>query len=81
MTSREKFNAFATSRGDGLHPRLRELLDRAAAEPFSEVVVRPDGMLQAGPDPKSEASAPQSKVSVVPVPAPGVGSRARKCRV
>jgi hypothetical protein len=52
MTSLEKFHAFAVARGDGLHPRIRELLDRAADVPFSEVVVRPDGMRQAGPDPK-----------------------------
>ena len=47
------FSAFAASRGDGLHPRLRELFDRTVTVSFSEVTIRPDGMLQAGPDPGS----------------------------
>jgi hypothetical protein len=55
MMSLEKFHAFAVARGDGLHPRLRELLDRAPGVSFSEVVVRPDGMRQAGPDPKPKS--------------------------
>ncbi|WP_426438631.1 hypothetical protein [Bradyrhizobium genosp. P] len=55
MTSRNAFDAFAVARGEGLHPELRELLDRAAARPFSELTVRGDGMLQAGPSPASEA--------------------------
>jgi hypothetical protein len=46
------FNAIAAARGDGLDPRLRELLERAAVSPHSEVVVRADGMLQAGPSPR-----------------------------
>jgi hypothetical protein len=54
MTSFEKFNAFAASRGDGLHPRLRDLLDRAVMSPFSEVEIRHDGMRQSGPNPGSE---------------------------
>jgi len=48
------FNAIATSRGDGLHPKLRELLERTAASSRPVVTVRPDGMLQAGPSPRSE---------------------------
>jgi hypothetical protein len=52
--SLNKLSAFAASRGEGLHPKLRELLERTAAFPFSEIAVRPDGMLQAGPSPKSE---------------------------
>jgi hypothetical protein len=48
------FNAIAAARGDGLNPKLRELLERAAVSPHSEVVVRSDGMLQAGPNPGSE---------------------------
>jgi hypothetical protein len=55
MTSRNAFNAFAAARDEGLHPRLRESFDRAAARPFSELAVRGDGMLQAGPDPASTA--------------------------
>ena len=46
------FNAIAAARGDGLNPKLRELLDRTVASPHSEVVVRSDGMLQAGPSPR-----------------------------
>jgi hypothetical protein len=55
MTSRKAFYAFAATRGEGLHPKLRELFNRTAARPFSELVVRGDGMLQAGPDPSSDA--------------------------
>jgi hypothetical protein len=51
MTSTYQFNAFAASRGEGLHPKLRELLEREAAIPFSEIAIRRDGMLQAGPNP------------------------------
>jgi hypothetical protein len=51
MTSRNAFDAFAAARGEGLHPKLRELFDRTAARTFSELAVRGDGMLQAGPDP------------------------------
>jgi hypothetical protein len=54
MMSLANFNAIAASRGDGLHPKLRELLKRSAASPNSEVAVRYDGMLQAGPNPQSE---------------------------
>ena len=54
MMSLGNFNAIAASRGEGLHPKLRELLDRSAASPYSEVAVRCDGMLQAGPSPQSE---------------------------
>ena len=54
MTSLGKLSAFAASRGEGLHPKLRDLVERAAAVPFVEVGVRPDGMLQAGPAPRSE---------------------------
>jgi hypothetical protein len=45
MTSLNQLNAFADSRGEGLHPKLRDLFDRAAASPFSEVSIRHDGML------------------------------------
>lgn len=54
MTSRDAFDAFAVARGEGLHPKLRELFDRTAARPFSELAVRSDGMVQAGPDPASD---------------------------
>lgn len=49
-----QFNAIAAARGDGLDAKLRELLERAAVSPHSEMVVRPDGMLQAGPNPGSQ---------------------------
>ena len=54
MTSRKALDAFAVARGEGLHPRLRELFDRTAARQLSELTVRIDGMLQAGPDPASD---------------------------
>ena len=54
MCSFHQFSAFAASRGEGLRPELRALLERAAASPFSEVSLRPDGLVQAGPDPESE---------------------------
>jgi hypothetical protein len=57
MTSPIAFDAFAAARGEGLHPKLRELFDRTAARPFSELAVRGDGMLQAGPDPASDTLA------------------------
>jgi hypothetical protein len=34
MTSSNQFNAFAAARGEGLHPKLRDLLQRAAASPL-----------------------------------------------
>ena len=68
MTSRNAFDAFAAARGEGLHPKLRELFDRTAARPFSELAVRGDGMLQAGPNPASDALAvPSSATTSVEV--------------
>jgi hypothetical protein len=63
MCSFHQFNAFATSRGEGLYPKLRALLERAATSPFSEVSLRHDGLVQAGPDPVSEIV--PSRVNVV----------------
>jgi hypothetical protein len=63
MTSFHQFNAFAASRGEGLHPKLRALLERAAASPFSEVSKRNDGMIQAGPSPDSEVVSSQGNVT------------------
>jgi hypothetical protein len=57
MISSNQFNAFAASRGEGLHPKLRDLLERIAVSPFSEIVIRQDGMFQVGPNPESEAVA------------------------
>jgi len=63
MCSFHQFSAFAASRGEGLHPKLHALLERAAALPFSEVALRHDGLVQAGPDPESEIV--PSRVDVV----------------
>jgi hypothetical protein len=54
MTSLHQFSAFAESRGEGLHPKLRALMEIAAASPFSKASLRHDGMIQAGPSPESE---------------------------
>ncbi len=66
MTSFHQFCAFAASRGEGLHPKLRALLEGAATSPFSEVSLRHDGLVQAGPDPESEVVS--SRVNVVLLP-------------
>jgi hypothetical protein len=63
VTSFHQFSAFAASRGEGLHPKLRALLERAAASPFSEVSIRSDGMIQAGPSPNSEVVSPRLNVT------------------
>jgi hypothetical protein len=63
MTSRNALDAFAVARGEGLHPKLRELFDRTAARPPSELVVRGDGMLQAGPNPASDRLAVPSSAT------------------
>ena len=54
MTFFHQFSVFAAPRGEGLHPKLRALLERAAASTFSEVSMRRDGLIQAGPSPDSE---------------------------
>jgi hypothetical protein len=51
-----KFHSIAALCGNGLRPELRELFDRLAVDPNSELFVRHDSMLQAGPDPKSVAA-------------------------
>ena len=61
MTSLLEFSAIAASRGEGLHPKLRDLLERFAMLPNSEVM-RYDGMLQAGPSPASESSQPLGNI-------------------
>ena len=42
--------------GDGLRPELQALFDRLAIDPRTELFVRDDGMVQAGPDPASETA-------------------------
>jgi hypothetical protein len=64
MTSFHQFNVFAASRGEGMHPKLQALLERATASPFSEVSIRRDGMIQAGPSPASEVAS--SRINVMP---------------
>jgi len=61
MTSLLKFSAIAASRGEGLHPKLRDLFERVAMFPNSEVMHH-DGMLQAGPPPASRNSEPLGDV-------------------
>jgi hypothetical protein len=49
-----KFHSIAALCGDGLRPELRALFDRLAIDPHTELFVRPEGMVQSGPDPVSE---------------------------
>jgi hypothetical protein len=49
-----KFHSIAALCGDGLRPELQALFDRLAVDPRSELFVREDGMIQAGPTPTSE---------------------------
>jgi hypothetical protein len=56
-----KFHSIAALCGDGLRPELRELFDRLAVDPRSELFVRPDGMVQSGPYPKSETAPAESQ--------------------
>jgi hypothetical protein len=49
-----KFHSIAALCGDGLRPELQALFDRLAIDPRSELFVRDDGMVQAGPDTVSE---------------------------
>jgi hypothetical protein len=53
MSNERKFHSIAALCGDGLRPELQALFDRLAVKP-AELFVRPDGMIQSGPDPKSE---------------------------
>src|SRR6202158_3113586 len=49
-----KFHSIAALCGDGLRPEWQALFARLAIDPRSELFVRDDGMVQAGPDPASE---------------------------
>jgi hypothetical protein len=60
-----QLSVFAESRGEGLHPKLRALLERAVASPFSELSVRRDGLIQAGPSPESETVSPRGHVMLL----------------
>ena len=63
MTAFLKFHAFAATRGEGLHPKLQLLFERAATSPILEVATRRDGFLQSGPDPASEPDTASEIVS------------------
>jgi hypothetical protein len=63
MTSFHQFSVLAASRNEGLHPKLQALLERAAASPFSEVSMRKDGLIQAGPSPDSEVVSSRGNVT------------------
>jgi hypothetical protein len=65
MTCFHQFSVFAVSRSEGLHPKLRALLERAAASPFSEVSMRHDGLMQAGPSPVSEVVSSRVNVTLL----------------
>jgi hypothetical protein len=60
------FGVAAASRGEGLHPKIRSLLERAVASPFSELSIRHDGLTQAGPNSDSEII--PSRVNVILFP-------------
>jgi hypothetical protein len=64
MTFFHQFSVLAASRNEGLHPRLRALFERAAASPFSEVSMRHDGLIQAGPNPDSEVVSSRVNVAL-----------------
>ena len=66
MTSFHQFSTFASSRGEGLHPKIRTLLERGATSQFSEVSIRHDGMAQAGPSPNSEVVRSRRNVPLFP---------------
>jgi hypothetical protein len=66
MTTFLNFHAFAAARGEGLHPELRLLFERAATSPVSDLVIRHDGLLQSGPDPASETVPERVNVSLFP---------------
>jgi hypothetical protein len=65
MTTFLNFHVFAAARGEGLHPELRLLFERAATSSVSDLVIRHDGFLQSGPDPASETVQEHVKVSAV----------------
>jgi hypothetical protein len=66
MTAFLSFHAFAAARGEGLHPELRLLFERAAMSPVSDVPIRHDGLLQSGPDPAAEIGLERVNVSLFP---------------
>jgi len=66
MTTLLNFHLLAAARGEGLHPKLRLLFERAATSPVADVAIRLDGLLQSGPDPVSETVPERVSVSLFP---------------
>jgi hypothetical protein len=64
MTLFNQFSVFAESRGEGLHPKLRALFERTAASPCSDISVRHDGLIQAGPNPESEVVSSRTNLTL-----------------
>jgi hypothetical protein len=64
LTDLHQFGIFAASRSEGLHPKLRALLERAAVSPFSEISIRHDGLIQAGPSPDSEVISSRVEIAL-----------------
>ena len=61
MAPFRRFHSIAALCGDGLRPELQALFERLAVDPYSELFVRDDGMVQSGPDPISaKAPLPQN---------------------
>src|ERR1700730_18202904 len=78
MTAFLNFHAFAAARGEGLHPKLRLLFERAATPPASDVAIRTNGLLQSGPDPASEtAPGSRERVGLSAILTPAWTSRTR----
>lgn len=51
-----QFEIIAALCGGALHPEFKQLFERLAVDPRSVVFVRPDGMLQSGPDPLADTA-------------------------
>lgn len=64
MTSFLDLMKIAAARGDGLHPKLRALFEGTVS---SGIVPRNDGMIQSGPDPRTERFGHAQNVSVLPL--------------
>jgi hypothetical protein len=74
MTSFLSFHAAAAARGDGLRPELLAVLERVGTAPHSAFTMRPDGMIQSGPDPAStEVAGKHTNVVLFPQVSAGSG--------
>ena len=49
-----KLSFISTLPGDGLRPELQKLFDRLAFDPYADLFIRHDGMMQSGPDPSGD---------------------------